>query len=320
VFYQTIYPEYFNFHGSAINFTSMLRWDSEKRRAAATVSGPLRGNPKRRYVLNVDLRNENWSIRNSFQGPAPLLGSLNLRKESGSAEVTSFSSGRWTWSAGLELSHRDYRSVFSGSTFTPDLLLAGFQLKALAGTRYELWRVPERRLNTTVSGSSQIARIWSAPSQAFGKLQASMEGRWFPRSQGVDYEMSERISSGGIFGDAPFDELFMLGLERDNDLLLRAHIGTRDGRKGSAPLGRRYFLSNAEINKNLYSNGLFSVRLAPFVDTGKITDPSSGLGVQKWLWDTGTEVKVRVLGVGFAFTYGKDLRSGNNAFYLSASR
>jgi hypothetical protein len=112
----------------------------------------------------------------------------------------------------------------------------------------------------------------------------------------------------------------MLGLERDNDLPLRAHIGTRDGRKGSAPLGRRYFLSNFEINKNLYSNGLIAFRLAPFLDTGKITDPTSGLGSQKWLWDVGAQMKVRVLGVGFTFTYGKDLRSGNNAFYLSAAR
>ena len=31
VFYQTVYPEYFNFHGSAMNVTSMLRWDSQKR-------------------------------------------------------------------------------------------------------------------------------------------------------------------------------------------------------------------------------------------------------------------------------------------------
>ena len=42
VFYETVYPEYFNFHGAAINFTSMLRWDTEKRRATAAVSGPLR--------------------------------------------------------------------------------------------------------------------------------------------------------------------------------------------------------------------------------------------------------------------------------------
>ena len=40
--------------------------------------------------------------------------------------------------------------------------------------------------------------------------------------------------------------------------------------RGSAPLGRRYVLSNAEINKNLYNNGLFSVRLAPFLIPEKL--------------------------------------------------
>jgi hypothetical protein len=320
VFYQTVYPEYFNFHGSATNFTSMLRWDSQKRRATATLSGPLRGNPKRRYLFNVDLRNENWGIRDSFQGPSPLLGSLNLRRQSANVHVTSFASGRWNWSTGFELSHRDYRSVFAGTALSPRLLLEGFQMKALANTHYDLWSLPERRFDASVTGSSEIARIWSEPSHVFGKLQGSIVGRWFPHAEGDDLEMSERISSGAIFSETPFDELFMLGLERDNDLPLRAHIGTRDGRKGSAPLGRRYFLSNAEINKNLYDNGLIAFRIAPFLDTGKITDSTSGLGSQKWFWDTGAQMKVRILGVGFIFTYGKDLRSGNNAFYLSAAR
>ena len=61
--------------------------------------------------------------------------------------------------------------------------------------------------------------------------------KMYPRAEGDDYEISERISGGGIAGDVPFDELYMLGLERDNDLLLRAHIGTRDGRKGECPPG-----------------------------------------------------------------------------------
>ena len=34
----------------------------------------------------------------------------------------------------------------------------------------------------------------------------------------------------------------MLGLERDNDLWMRSHLGARNGLKGSAPLGRRYYL------------------------------------------------------------------------------
>ncbi len=65
---------------------------------------------------------------------------------------------------------------------------------------------------------------------------------WLPTARGDDYETLVRVRAGKTFGDLPFDELFMLGLERDNDLWLRGHIGTRDGRKGSAPLGKDYFL------------------------------------------------------------------------------
>jgi hypothetical protein len=130
--------------------------------------------------------------------------------------------------------------------------------------------------------------------------------------------MQGQIRSGKTFGSVPFDELFMLGMERDNDLWMRGHVGTRDGRKGSAPLGRDYFLANWEIDKRVYHNGIFSLKLSPFLDTGKITDPLPGLGSGTWLWDTGVQAKFRVLGVGVTVIYGKDLRSGHNAFYATA--
>ena len=110
----------------------------------------------------------------------------------------------------------------------------------------------------------------------------------------------------------------MLGLERDNDLWLGAHIGTHDGRKGSAPLGDRFFLSNNEVDKRIYGNGLISVKLSPFLDVGRITDSSRGLGNRKWLWDTGIQTKLRILGFGLTFTYGKDLRTGNNVWYFTS--
>ena len=74
------------------------------------------------------------------------------------------------------------------------------------------------------------------------------------------------------------------------------------------------------MDKNLYSNGLVSVKLGPVLDSGKITVPSGTLGSQKWLWDTGLQTKLRVLGVGLTFAWGKDLRTGNNAFYFTAAR
>ncbi len=315
--FQSITPEIYNLRHNAINFTSMYRWDAEKRRVLAEFSGPFKGNPKYRYGLLADLRGENWNIRNSFQGPAPVLGSFNMRREAVSANFAALESGRWRWSAGAEVSHRDFRSVISGTVLTPTLLAKGYQLKQTAKVDAMLWQLPERRITIDAGASSQVGRLWSQPSHSFEKLQGSLRLHWLPQSQGDDYEIQQRFRAGKTFGDAPFDELFILGLERDNDLAMRGHIGSRDGRKGSAPLGRNYFLSNWEADKDIYGNGIFTVKLGPFLDTGKITDASAGLGSQKWLWDVGAQVKLRVFGVGVAFSYGKDLRSGNNAFYVS---
>lgn len=320
VFYETVYPEYFNAGGDARNMIALVRWDSQKRRLALSYSSPLQHNPKYRFQLGVDLRNENWVIVPFFQGPAPLPDALNLQTQAVSGGIFSFNSGRWDWSMGAEISHRQYRNVLTGLALAPPVLLPGYELKQSARINYQLLRIPEKRFLANTSASAQTASIWSHPPHTFEKLQGSLLARWLPQMTGDDYAIQQQIRAGKTFGQLPFDELFMLGLERDNDLWMRAHIGTRDGRKGSAPLGRNYFLSNWEIDKNIYHNGLFGVKLSPFLDTGKITDSLPGLGAKKWLWDAGIQAKVNVLGVGFTFTYGKDLRSGNNAFYLTARR
>ena len=318
--FQTIYPEYYNVGGEAINLNSMFRWDPEKRRVWASISAPLQGNPKRTYDLLLDLRSENWDIRDSFTGPSQLLGSFNLRREAIAGDIFLLESGRWHWSVGGELSHRDFRSVVPGTALTPSLLSRGYQLKQITQTDASLLRIPEHRLTLDAGASSEIGRIWSDPQHSFFKLQGSTSLHWLPQAMGDDYEMQHQLYLGKTFGDVPFDELFMLGLERDNDLWMRAHIGTRDGRKGSAPLGRTYFLSNWELDKNIYSNGLFTAKLGPFVDTGKITDDVQSLGAHKWLWDVGAQAKLKAFGTGVAFSYGKDLRSGNNAFYVTLLR
>ena len=89
--------------------------------------------------------------------------------------------------------------------------------------------------------------------------------------------------------------------------------------KGVRRSAANYFVSNWEMDKNIY-NGLPGVKLSPFLDVGKSTDSLAEHGPTKWLWDTGVQVKVRVFGVGFMLVYGKDLRSGNNALYLTAER
>jgi tetratricopeptide (TPR) repeat protein len=317
--FQQIEPGFWNLRRQAINYDSIFRWDAQKRRIFADLSGPWERGAKYRWRFSTDLRNENWALRNGFAGPAPVLASFNMRTERGGFDLASYSSGRIGWQTGAELSHRDFRSVAAGGVLTPALLARGYELKQRAQIDAALWRVPERRFTLAAGAESQAARIWPSPSTSgigeFEKLSGSIEWRWFPRPQGDDYQSGQQLRAGRIFGQAPFDELYILGLERDNDLPMRAHIGTRDGRKGSAPLGRDFFLANWDLDKNLYANGLMKLQLGPLLDIGKIADPGAALGSHEWLFDTGAQLKVRVFGEGLVFSYGKDLRTGNNAWY-----
>ncbi len=315
--FQAVEPGFWNLRGQAVNFDSMFRWDAQKRRIFAHLSGPWEHGARYRWELMTDLRNENWAVRNGFTGPAPLLASFNMRSGRAGFAMASHAGGRMGWRAGAEISHRDFRSVEPGSVLTPQMLATGYELKQQAQITGVLWRVPEHRFTLNAGAESDAARVWSSTPETFESLTGSVSWRWFPQVRGDDYETTQQLRAGKIFGQAPFDELFILGLERDNDLPMRAHIGTRDGRKGSAPLGREYFLHNWELDKNIYGNGIAGLKLGPFVDIGRIGDPGTELGSHKWLFDTGAQAKLRVFGSGLVFSYGKDLRTGNNAFYVT---
>jgi tetratricopeptide (TPR) repeat protein len=318
--YETIYPSYYNIGGSATNFESLLRWDANKRKVWLSLSAPLHDLSQRRLQLSADARDENWVIRQSFTGPAPALGSLNLERQAVTGTVTSFSSGRLTWSTGAEVSHRNYSDVVYGAALTPALVSSGFELKPMASIEDRILDLPERSFSLATSASAEMARLWSSPARLFGELQGSAKAHWFPQAQGDKYEAEHRLRAGRSFGGAPFDELFMLGMERDNDLWLCGQIGTRDGRKGSSPLGNDYFVSNTDFFKRLYSNGLFAIKLGPLLDIGRAGAPTTGLSSGQWLIDAGAEVKLTVLGTSVALIYGRDLRAGSNAFFGTAAQ
>ncbi len=317
---QSVYPEYFNIRRQALNFKSFYRWDKEKRRVDAFLEGPFLRNPKQHFQLGVDLRNENWDLRNSSTGSAPLLGALNLRRQAISGSLAFLQGARWSWTTSAELSHRDFRSVVAGQALDPSLLLRGYALKEQTGVQVRLWELPEKRLTFDASANAQLGHIWSAPEHTFEKLQASALLLWSVQPVSDDYQLQQRIWAGKTFGDIPFDELSVLGIGGDNDLWLRGHIATRDGRKGSAPLGRNYFLSNSEIDKHVFQLPFLNIKAGPFIDTGKVFDalatPESG----KWLVDAGADVKVSAFGFGMNVSYGRDFRLGNNAFYVTLLR
>jgi tetratricopeptide (TPR) repeat protein len=320
--YQTVYPEVYNLGHRAMNFTSLLRWDSEKRRAFASFSTPLFDNPTRRLQIYFDARNENWNLSNTFFGAAPPLGDLNLRRIAGGIELHSVASGRWSWSTGMEVASRSFRNL-------PGITTAAEKAFFTDGDSFAYWlradrsllRVPERRFTLDASAEGRIGRTYADNLGPFGATRDGLDAHWLPRASGDDYEIRIRVHVGATLGSVPFDELFQLGVERDNDLWLRGHAGTTGGRKGAAPLGRRYFLANWEMDKNVYSNGLLTVKLGPFLDTGSIADSSGLFGAQRWQWDTGGQCKVRLLGsITVVLIYGRDLRGGRNLLYGTALR
>jgi hypothetical protein len=320
--YATIYPEFYNLGRDAVNVTSLVRWDSEKRRLSLAISMPLYGNPSLRLRLYADARNENWNLTQTFIGTGAPLTDLNMRRAAVGAEVHYIVNGRWSWSTGAEIARRNFRNV-NGLTSPAELAFFtdATSIAGRLGVQRSLLRVPERRFTLDSSAEARAGREYAGTLGPFATVRGSLRAHWFPRAIGDDYEVQARLRAGATAGKATLDELFQLGIERDNDLWLRGHAGTLDGRKGAAPLGRRFFLANWEMDKNIYQNGFFTVKLGPFLDGGAVADSSGLFGSRRWLWDTGAQCKVRLLGsLTVALSYGRDLRGGRNVFYGTVLR
>ncbi len=320
--YDTVYPQFCNLGQDAVNVTSLARWDSEKRRISLSVSTPLYGDPSLHLRFYADARNENWNLTQTFSGPGAQLSDLNLRRVAAGAEIHSVVNGRWSWSGGTEIADRNFRNM-NGQTSPAErtFFTASTSLVAWLGLERSFLRVPERRFTLDSSMGARAGREFAGGLGLFGTLRGSLQAHWLPRTSGDDYEMHAQIRAGGTAGKATLDELFQLGIERDNDLWLRGQAGTTDGRKGAAPLGRRYFLANWEMDKNIYRNGFFTVKLGPFLDNGAVADSSGLFGSQRWLWDSGVQCKVRIFGsVTVLLSYGRNLRGGRGVFYGTTLR
>ncbi len=86
-------------------------------------------------------------------------------------------------------------------------------------------------------------------------------------------------------------------------------------------MGKGYLLFNWDTAKILYQHSLFGVSLGPFVDSGKIFDPYYQFSPRYWFWDTGLILKVRSrFGPVFQFSWGKDLQTGHDTFYIMLTK
>ncbi|MGH9469688.1 MAG: hypothetical protein ACRD1N_05015 [Terriglobia bacterium] len=317
--YETIYPEFFNLGQSAMNFTSLLRWDPNKERVFTSFSSPIESSAEWRYELYLDGRRENWNLSNTFFGAAAPVNDMRLEKVEGGARVESVVSGRLQWNMGVDLSGRSFSNVHPATPSAASFFRNGFALEYRAGAGSRIIDLPEHRFSVDAGATSQAGRMWLRGANPFLQAEGSLRAHWLPQAQGNDYEMNFQARAGKTWGAVPFDDLFILGIERDNDLWLRAHVGTADGKKGSAPLGRNYSLFNWDDFKRIYTNGFFNLSAGPFLDWGRISDPSGDFGSRRWLMDTGIELKIGVLGgATVELVFGKDLRTGANAFYATS--
>jgi tetratricopeptide (TPR) repeat protein len=319
--YQTIYPEFFNLKQSAWNWVSLLRVDSQKRRVFSSLSGPLQNDPGWRVRFYLDGRRENWDVTRTAQAAVLTGGDILSETLVIGAEIQSSPNGRWGSKNGLAVSHRNFRQFAQAQFLGSPLFINGFSLKHYLRLDRNLLIVPERRITVKSFANWELAKLLGTGSNPYAKGQAGMEFQWFPISKGEDYLLTARIGAGRTFGQTPFDELFNLGQDRDTDLYLRGHKGTRNRKKGNSPLGKDYILWNWEMDKLILTRSFFDLRLGPFLDSGKTYDDSGAFGSTKWLWDVGIQAKVRFRSkLTLLLTFGKDLRTGREAYQANFTR
>ena len=321
LFNLTVYPQYYNFGGAARNFDGLFRWDDNKRRAFASFSEPVGGDPRWRLEMHADARNENWNLSQTFSGAAPVLSDLNFERAEAGMKLREAVSGRWSWDAGLSYAYRRFRNVAGVAPAATQFFTSGGSVEYRGDVNYQLLYVPEDRVIVDSSATGSFGRNFARTLGAFASTLGSVTLRWYPEARGDDYETTLRMRAGGGIGSQTLDQLFQLGLERENDLWLHGIAGTRGGRKGTAPLGRHFLLWNLESNKSIYRNGLVAIQLGPLLDAGRIADSSGFFGSTGWLWDPGGALKIRVLGsVGVTISYAKDVPTNSHTFYVNLTR
>ena len=276
----------------------------------------MRSNPRREYRYFFDARDETWNLLPGIYSGG--LNGLALRRTEAGASYAIGLSPRLQWTLGSVLSYREYRHAPAGAVFRN-----GWSAELDNRLDYLLWTWPEHRVRVNARTSLQTGRYFAGTGSRLVTARAGIAAKWIPGAKGDTYSFTEQLQTGRIFGAAPLDEFFMLGMERDNesDLWFRGISGARDGRKGSAPLGREYAISQTDFERRLFRIPFVRFDAGPFFDTGWVADPSGQFGSHGALYAAGLQARLKTVnGVHVKFVYGRDLVSGRGAFYTAVSR
>jgi hypothetical protein len=299
--YQQANLDWLNIGRRAIMLTSLWRWDPDKRRIAAMYRAPLTHGS---YAIWTDLRDEDWDLQRTSSA-------FNVKSAELGGEIAFDLGGGKQWTPSIHLSRHTFRKgEFRNSTI--------WELR----NRFDLarWQYPERRIRFDSSVTLRAGRVFSAASSRLLGAEFDASMRWFPQQRDDLYAVGTRLRAGAITGQIPVDELYITAMERDNNLWLRGHSGTQHGRKGSAPMGTRFVLSQTDVTRRLWSMPFLRIDAGPFVDLAN-TGGVPSLGSRGWLYDAGAQAVVKTMG-GFRLSvvYGRDMRDGNNVFYTAISR
>jgi hypothetical protein len=291
--YQTAYPGWWNAGQRAINVESIVRWNPELRRAFVSVSSPVGLNARTGFRIQADGREEHW-LRDGE--------SFVLRRKELSGEIHGSMAGGWGWTTGAAVTERAFTNGFAGGT----------SLSYKASVQRSIFRMPERRLTLDSLAGVQLGRLFGPSPQHFAKVEGDLALRWFPSPRRKDdYETIVRLRLGQSTGQLPFDELFVVGLDRDSSLRLRGHSALQSGEKGAAPMGTGYALLNSDFHKRVFGNPLFHLDAGPLLDAARVS--SQG----EWLVDAGIQLRVSVLkSFTLNLSLARDLRAGHHALFI----
>jgi hypothetical protein len=315
-----LHLDLFNLSGLGRNSETWLRFDPEKLRLLTRFSAPFLSSPTWRYNMYLDARHENWDLSKSYPTETPASGDMLLRRLSAGLEIVNTPGWRWRWKTGVEFSYREFANAPEIQANSQELFFAGSLLNYQISVENTLLRQPERHLRINSYATVNIGNFFAAPQGRFLSTQGGIRAEWCPGSSDQDFVLYSQFRAGKTGGEIPFDELFILGLERDNELWLRGLVATNDRKPGSGLLGRSYLLFNGGCEKRVYHNPLFSVSVGPFLDSGRSYDQNGVFGASSWHWNTGFMIKTRVYnGLTLDIILGRDFQSSRNAFYVTPS-
>jgi tetratricopeptide (TPR) repeat protein len=316
--YQGLAYDANNLNGNGVNLNVLGRWDPDKRRVSAELTGPWHENPRTEYRFFLDLRDERWSLNEKYFSFAGGLNGLALRKAQAGGDFEFGLSSKLQWTVGGLIAFREY-----GHTPRDPLFARGWSAEMNNRLDYLLWSWADHRLRVNSFASLRTGRLFSQTPSRLITARAGTSAVWFPQAQGDRYILTEKLGAGRTFGTVPLDELFILGMERDNDrdVWLRGTVGTREGRKGNAPVGTQYAISQTDFSRKLFELPFVRGYLGPFFDVGAVGDPSRRYGSRGVLYDTGIQGAIKTVGaVKVTLVYGRDIVNGRGVFYTAVSR